>query len=379
VTDDPPSGSGQRVTVVGVGPQGHQRTLSVMLKAVSVSEFVLLIDADLYFGSGAQMHGRIYTGGDLNWNTNNSTDADYYAEDRINGTTTELNGAQGYDSSGRAQYGDIRDIFEAPLDFNRFWDDMQTIADLACSGGGICLNTEPTASAYLVHPYVSGGDQFFDIYWSPARTGSANGCNFNEEDWWTRAPHHSSVNWQVVGRAIPAPANGLIYSNAHVVIGNRDASLGRNGTAWIDESMTLYAGSAGQPKNVVINSDIEYVDPSGIEVWGLIASDDIVINPDSHNGDGDLVMHASILGQGNPGLRTAYRCGMSGGSIRNDEFTMLGSLATGYTAWMSSSWSPRNYGYDDRLSDVQPPSYPLLSREWVIVDWSEDFVPDWAG
>ncbi|MDG2112284.1 MAG: hypothetical protein P8N02_06690 [Actinomycetota bacterium] len=375
---DPPSGAGQRVTVVGRSSQGHVRTVSVMLRAVSLSEFVLVVGTNLRFGSGAQMTGRIYTGGNLQWGTNNSTDENYYAEGWISGTVTELNGAEGYDSSGRASYGDVREVFENPLDFSRFWEDMQQIADLACAGGGICMNDEPTAAAYLVHPYTSGGQQLFDIYWSTAHSGSANSCSYSADEWWEREMHNPAVNWQVWGLALPAPSNGLLWSDRHVVVGNRDGSLGRSGTVWIDESMTLYAGSPGQPKRVVVNSDIEYVDPTGLDVWGLIASDEIVINPDAHNGDEDLTLHASLLGQGNPGLRTAFRCGKHGSYIKHGEFTMLGSLANGYTAWMSQGWSPRNYGYDPRLASVQPPYYPLLSKEWVIVDWSEDFTPAWA-
>lgn len=374
-----PSGAGQQVTVVGRGPQGHVRTVSVRLKALSLSEFVLVVGTDLRFGSGAQMTGRIYSGGDLQWGSSNSTDADYFAEGVINGNVDELNGAQGHDSSGRGRYGDIRDTFESPLDFSRFWEDMQQIADLACLGGGICMNDEPTAAAYLVHPYTSGGDQFLDIYWSTGHSGTAHNCTYSADEWWEREMHNSAVNWQTWARGIPAPANGLLWSDKHVVIGNRDATLGRSGKVWISEAMTLYAGSPGQPKRVVVNSDIEYVDRTGVVVWGLIASDEVVINPDAHSGDEDLTLHASLLGQGNPGLRTAFKCGKHGAHIMHGEFTMLGSLANGYTAWMSQGWSPRNYVYDSRLGSVQPPFYPLLSREWVIVDWSEDFTPAWVS
>ncbi len=378
---DPPGAEGQRITVVGRSRQGHVRTLSVLLRAVSVSEFVMVIDQDLRFGSGAQMTGQIYTGGSLYWASDgsNSIESDYFAEDTIFKTVTELDGAQGYDSSGRAQYGDIREVFEAPLDFGRFWEDMGAITDLACGGGGVCLNDQATADAYLVHPYVSGGEQYLDIYWSTAHSGYVDGCSFSEDDWWERRPHDGSVTWQLWARGLPAPPNRLLWSDRHIIVGNRDSSLGRSGTVQVGGSMTFYAGSASTPQNVIVNSDIEYTEPGGIDVFGLIAADTLVINPDAHNGDGDLTLHASILGQGNPGLRTAFSCGSHGSSIRNGEFTMLGSLATRYTGWMSHAWAPRNYGYDARLLTLQPPNYPLLSKEWDIVDWSEDFTPAWAG
>ena len=62
------SDTGVNVTVVSnISEFGQTRSLIATIAPESISEFAFLVDQDLRFGSGANIHGKIYVGGDLNF------------------------------------------------------------------------------------------------------------------------------------------------------------------------------------------------------------------------------------------------------------------------------------------------------------------------
>ncbi|MEE9205540.1 MAG: hypothetical protein V3U50_01020, partial [Acidimicrobiia bacterium] len=167
------SEAGVQVTVVSnVAEFGQTRSLIATIQPESISEFAFLVDQDLRFGSGANIHGQIYVGGDLNFRptpTQGVVHRDAFAEGQIGnlggyGPPIFVSGSQGYTGSG--PYTDIRTVYDEPLDFSRFWDDLDLLRDVACGGGGLCLShtqnpglglsSNPTA--WLLEPKVTGSD-----------------------------------------------------------------------------------------------------------------------------------------------------------------------------------------------------------------------------
>ena len=376
---DPTPLEGAELTVVGRAGDSDYRAVRVSMGALSLSEFVRVTQSDLSYGTGAQVRGKIYSGGTLDFASSTSVNKNFYSEDGILSPPTNiLDNADGYDSSGN--WLDIREDLPQPLNFDNFWDDLSDVRLLACDGGGICLN-DPSVSAYLVHPRMVGTEMRINVWSSGSHSGSSGGCQFTTESWWWRRPHEASVVWTPVLVDSPGPQNGLLWSSAHIVLGSRDAGHPGSGMVEVKGGLTIYAGSSVDPKNVVLNSDTAYYDPqSSSDVMGIMASDEVIINPDAMGADDKLDISGALLAQGDPGLRTVRDCGDTGASLpaNNNEFTLNGALATRQTAWMAQAWWPRTYGFDERLEYLAPPHYPRLSDDWQLRDWEETTIPSWA-
>ncbi|HEY5578051.1 MAG TPA: hypothetical protein VIL12_00005, partial [Acidimicrobiia bacterium] len=151
-------------------------------------------------------------------------------------------------------------------------------------------------------------------------------------------------------------------------------------------NLTMYAGTSSNPKNVIINADTFYEgqDPVTLDipndyVLGLIASDEVVINPNAVHADAKLYVNASLLGQSDRWL-VATSCGETGSRVTpsNSSLYVTGSIATKNTGKIAGSFDTRYYYFDDRLAYLRPPFYPLLGSDWRYEDWKELPLPAWA-
>ena len=153
----------------------------------------------------------------------------------------------------------------------------------------------------------------------------------------------------------------------------------------IDESFTIYAGAIGARKNIVIGSNIEYLTGTdGTTVLGLIASDEVWVNPSSVGSDNELHFAAAILAQ-DGAFQVAESCGVEGsvllpysGGVPISTLNTMGSMAIRHTGDVAQHFSPRNYGFDQRLEYLRPPLFPLLGDAWDYVEWREGPLPCWA-
>ena len=373
----PASGLGVHVQVVAdaVGRNQH-RAISAEIRATALSEFFRVTENNLSYGSGAIVTGKIYSGGTLNFSNPGTVHRDIFSEGGILNPPTFQSGAEAYDTTG--SWNDIREVFPQPLNFDNFWDDLSVLEQAACNGGGLCLD-EPSATAWLVHPHVQSGAGYLDIWYATTNHGS--GCVSNEEFWWI-TPHSGAVTWTFHGR-VQIPKNGAIWANNHVVVGNRDASLGVSGWSVVKGGMTIYAGSVGDPKNIILNADTTYSDPAAFDVTGLIASDEVILVPGAvgNRVSGQFHIRAALLGQESR-WRVARACGSSGSVLTSPGSSTLfteGSIATRTSGDIAAHFSVRNYGFDTRLEFLRPPFYPLLSEDWSYEAWSEDRIPAWVG
>ena len=196
------------------------------------------------------------------------------------------------------------------------------------------------------------------------------------EEWWWLNSHRAS--WTPLG-TYDVPANGVIWVDGHTVISQ--PGLG----AAIGRPTTIYAGSVGSPKNIIIASDITYHDgTSGTTVLGLIASDEVWVNPHSVGNDGVLNINAAILAQ-NGSFQVARDCGTSGssvlpysGGVPTSILNTNGSMAIRHTGDVAAHFGTRNYGFDDRLESLRPPLFPLMGDTWKYGNWVETNLPCWA-
>lgn len=388
VTPPGPGESGIHLTVVSTADEfGTTRAIEAAIRPEAISEFAFLVQEELRFGSGAVIRGKIYVGEDLDFAQSpvqGVVHRNVYAEGEIGtlsgyGPPVFASGAKGYDSSG--DYSDIRAVYPDPLDFVDFWDDLDLIRQVACNGGGLCLSRSgnpslglsQTPTAWLLEPSVAGGSGRMKV--SVAYSNSSTSCLTSEEWWWVNS-HNAS--WTSLGQ-FDIPANGVVWVDGHTVIGVP------GGPSIIHEPLTIYAGSVGAPKNVIIGSDIVYQGGTGgTTVLGLIASDELYVNPSSVGGDRQLTINAAILTQ-NGAFHVARDCGSSGssllpssGGVPLSTLHTNGSMAIRHTGDVAAHFGTRNYGFDNRLESLRPPLFPLMGDTWTYGDWREITLPCWA-
>jgi hypothetical protein len=158
--------------------------------------------------------------------------------------------------------------------------------------------------------------------------------------------------------------------------------IGRNSSEPFELSgaLTVSAGFPGTVTHIIVGSDVAYVDDlNGADVLGLVASEDVRINPNAVGSDRILNMYGAILNQGGA-MRAAYDCGTGGRNLApaGSELNTYGSNASQGTGNMSCCFDPRNYNFDERLERLRPPFFPLLNEEWIYTDWRELPTPCWA-
>ncbi len=394
--DDPATpavdeGAPLNVAVVGrMGDRINQRSISASIVATSLSEFVRVTELNLTYGSGANLTGKVYSGGNLDFVPVGTTTADIFAEGSILREPTLLNNARAFDGAG--EHNDIRSEIEIPLNFSNFWDDLNVIQAAACGGGGICLD-DADATGWLIHPYEDGlGEGRLSVY-KATFSPSSQGC-VNSEEWWylnseaefTGQIADFNALWTPYGD-YEYPRNGAVWTNAHTTIGARNQPEGTDisgdglDDAVIKGSVTIYAGTQAAPKNVIINADTRIWNwPDSQFTIGLIASDEIVINPFATGGDRHFQLQAAILGQTDRWL-VARDCGLGGSRLtpNNSTLDVFGSIATKSTGSISGSFTTRNYNFDPRLEYLRPPLYPLLDGNWRYENWSENPLPGWVN
>ncbi len=365
----PPGAGPLEVLVVGKrGDWVHRRAISATIQATALSEFYRVTENDLNYGANRTTWGRVYSGGHVNYGANGEAHADVFAEDKITSPPDWEDGAEGWETTPSGSYNDIRDAFPQPLDFNDFWDDLDTLKAAAC-GGGLCLD-DADAEGWRIHPFVTGGVGKLEI--------CKNTNNHNETWWWTNgndAEWNSASCWTE-----DVPANGVVWANRDVVIGDRnfwsgdfnDRILGDGfSEAILKGSLTVYAGSVTDKKNLILNADTTYDDPNSVDTLGLIASDEVIINGEATGADKKFYINAALLGQYNKWR--AHGLTPSGSTLYTK-----GSIATRDTGAISGAFPYAEYGFDERFKYLRPPFFPLLVNDWSYEDWTELPLPDWA-
>jgi len=385
----PPTQAGAlEVTVAGrQGTKPNTRAVTVEIRAEAASEFAWLLEEDLRFGGGATTFGKVYSGGNVGYPAGGEAYGNVYAEGTIGFREgpywyyppTWMDGAEGWDSTGNhnaaGEY--ITDVYPDPIDFDRFWDDLDLLEKAACEGGGICLDPAENPSipsgveAYLIETVqVAGETQLKVSYATSPPSHSPPGQT--EEKWWVWS-HDAS--WTYLD-TYAIPVNGALWADEHVVVGLNDSSPFE-----LSGRLTIYAGDSSARCNVIIGSDVLYADGlDGSDVLGLIASDEIWINPHAVGWwDRELNIYGALLSQ-NGTIATALHNGDAGQSMTpaHSVLNTYGSFAAVRTGDMSSSFETRNYNFDTRLERLCPPFFPLVSEEWTFSNWRETSIPCWA-
>jgi len=200
--------------------------------------------------------------------------------------------------------------------------------------------------------------------------------NQSETWWWTNG---QSAQFNTCWTE-NIPTNGTVWTNQHVVIGDRSFTGGFNDDRLLGDgfseailrgSLTVYAGTVTDKKNLILNADTTYDDPNSFDVPGLIASDEVIIDGGATGADKKFYISAALLGQ--------YEKWRAVGSTPSGSTLITsGSIATRSTGSISGEFPYAQYRFDDRMQFVRPPFSPLLVNDWAYEDWTELPLPAWA-
>lgn len=354
----PPQSGSSIVTVQSTGwvdkYPDDTRTIEVRFRRPSWSEFMVLSDSVVRFGSGTEIFGRIHSNFGLRFdglahNLVTSAVSSYDDPDHNDhvpefGVHTHVNPV---DPVPPAAIPDRPDIFEggrqvgvASSDFNGILADLNHMEDVAKSGeSGSVFFDDSSQGRHII---LKTNDTF-DVRGIKNFVEASNTINKYEGDWQT----------------LPLPDNGVIFVDGHVVL---------EGT--IDtRRVTIVAANleSSNLKNVYISKDVRYTNDDCSDMLGIIAQDDLDIPRDSENFlriDGALLAYNGRVG------RKHYN---GWGSVR-DTIEINGAIVSkqryGFAYVDDTGYQNRDFYYDNDLLYCPPPYFPL-GTEYEMDLWEE--------
>ena len=310
------------------------RELEVLVRPSSVSDFQMVADANISYGSGATTYGKIYAGTDANnvsHNVNHDGIAygDIYAEGAVTGNVSLQNGAKKYD---RASTPSIRTVIKSPINFSSF---LASLVDIRSAGGagGIVQNNAAV-----------------DVWWF---TFQANGQVVVQACTKASGKPIGDVRPTCgAGTPLNIPANGAIYAGQPVIV-----------SGVVNGRVTI-----GGANDIFVGGTLTYAQ-DGDDVLGLVASHSVIVPQWAPS---VLTWRAATIAQSGTWRSYGYD-GQTGqqepdyiGNFRLTSMTFTGSTAT-YGGGSMSLFATRVYQYDQTLVYLPPPWFPTVQDAYTIV------------
>lgn len=305
--------------------QNTSKTVVATVRFPTFADYMFLADANINIGSGATIHGKVRTNGNLD-NAGTIT-KQAYAKGTITGT-----GAFGtlLPSGTQAKYPN-----QPKIDFAQVTADTDVI-----------LAAAQVAGSYYGPSLAKG----YRITFS--------GANYTIEKV-TAIASNGNLTVTAVAGPRPVPAIGVIYVADDVWV---------RGTYNVPETVC-------SSRDIYIPEDFKPVDLNSVHTAGLIAQRNIIVPSWYASVPNDMKLTAAMLAQ------TGSIYGdLKDGYIKNS-ITITGSssyFTYGYFVSMSGStvlagFRSRTYSYDDRLDLYPPPKYPVVHDGSLKVNtWVED-------
>ncbi|MEK7180901.1 MAG: hypothetical protein AAB738_01015 [Patescibacteria group bacterium] len=379
----PPVGS----TVVTIQSTGQAaadssvtKVIKVRLGIPSMGKYAVIANDNIRFGTSTYVYGPIHSNYGIHfdgvaYNKVYSSQATYDDPDHGGGNEfgvhTHIDPVDPLPPAAAPSRPDVFAVgreFPVPaIDFSGLTANLAQIKNMAQASGTYFGSS--TASGYHI---VLKTNDTFDIYKVTSLTPKPPGCTnvAGQDDSWGTW----SIENETLINNYPFPANGLIFVEDDL---------------WIDGQidgarLTIAAGrfpeNSSTNKNITINHNLLYTNYDGRDVLGIIAQNNInvgLISEDVLRIDGALVAKSGRIG------RYYYRPPTSQGqggqncqqwNLRSS-ITTYGMLATnkryGFSYTDGTGYQVRNLNYDSNLFYGPPPSFPLLSDQYVQISWEE--------
>ncbi len=333
----PPSSLSPLIRIVSTGrPVGDAdmrdwRELETLVRPSSVSDFQMVADADITYGSTATTYGKIYAGVDGNNVAHNvrhdgTAYGDIYAEGTVSGNTTLMNGAQRYGSTT------IRTVIRTKINFNNFLASLVDIHSAAGAGG--IVEDNPAVDAWWLTFLPSGQVTVQSCMKSGGKAlGDAKPvCG--------------------AGITLTLPANGAIYTGQSAIV-----------SGIVNGRVTV-----GSASDILPGATLDY-QQSGDDVLGLVASHSVIVPqwaPATMNWRAATIAQSGTFRSYGYDPQTNTNEPDYVGNSRLTSMTFTGSTAT-YGGGSMGLFATRTYQYDSSLLYLPPPWFPTLQDAYTIV------------
>ncbi|NTU66919.1 MAG: hypothetical protein HGB08_03280 [Candidatus Moranbacteria bacterium] len=330
-----------------------KKIIQVRLRRPSWSEYIMLSNDFVRFGSGTEVFGKVFANNGVHFdgvahNTVYSAVSSYYDGD------PDVQGIRpGVWTSWSNEYNTDMgsDVFSAGKSY--------PIPDKDFSGVTADLSLMQTEAMKAGTDGCSASACYFDMNgqsWGKYIILNSNGT-FSEIS--VKNSSGTSVG-EYVGswRAFDIPDDGIIFVDGDVWLeGNiRDKRV---------SVVAARLGSASKA-NVYIINDINYGSYDGSTVLGVVSQKDIEI---AKNSDTDLHIDAALLAQSGRVGREDY-----GSDDHKDTITVFGAIASnkryGFAYTDGRGYTNRNLHYDNNLLYSPPPYFPT-GNEYLMDLWEE--------
>ncbi|HXY81005.1 MAG TPA: hypothetical protein VEH55_06520 [Gaiellaceae bacterium] len=334
----PPSANSPVIRILSTGrPQGDTdmrdwRELETLVRPSSVSDFQMVADADISYGSTATTYGKIYAGIDANGVAHSVSHSgtaygDIYAEGNVTGSVHMMNGAKKYGAST------IRTVIKTPINFNNFLASLVDIHSAAGAGG--IVEDNPSVNAWWLTFQASG-----QVLIQPCTKASGTYAIGD------RVPTCTA------GTLFNLPSNGAVYVGQPVIV-----SGVVNGRVTVGSGADIYVGG-----------NLSYLQ-SGDDVLGLVASHSAIVPQWVPT---NLSWRAAVIAQSgtfrsygfDPQTNTNEADYIGNGRLGTMTFT--GATAT-YAGGNMGLFTTRVYQYDNTLLYLPPPWFPTIQDAFTIV------------
>jgi hypothetical protein len=381
ITVDPPESNSTVVIVESTGwtykNPDLKRTIKVRFRQPSWSEFSVLCDSDIRFGSGTDVYGPIHSNGGVRFdgvahNIVSSSLANYDDPDHAGGNEfgvhTHVSPTDPLPPNSIPSRTDIFEIGRSfPVATKEFDSVLSDMADMKNEAG--CTN---------VGSYCSSDSII-----------SANGIYFNNSNDGRHIILKTDGTMDVsVVSSFDSDSNGILSESGftNYSIPNGGVIFVEN-NVWVEgqinnKKITITAAdlSGGPDSNVFIGKDILYTNYDGSDIIGLIAQGDVDIILNSEDNlriDGALLAQNGRVGRKYYGSYCTswwwWICTNMESDIK-DTITINGSIATkqryGFAYTDGTGYTNRNLIYDNTLLYYPPPYFPT-GTNYAIDLWEE--------
>ena len=319
------------------GATTNLRSVEVFVRPASLTDFQMVSNANVSYGSTATTRGKIYTGIDASGTKHSISHAgdaygDLYAEGSISGSPTYHSPAKGYGSAT------IRSIIPNPINFNTFASSLVDLKAAAQASGGLYLD-DSSKDGWRLTFNANGTITVASCKQATTTTSGHGKPTTTYYDIAELPPTCTTTSTPAM------PASGAIYVNQSVIV---------SGT--VKGQVTVASND-----DVIIGDATKYATP-GVDVLGLIAKNDMTIAeyvPDV------LTWSAATIAQ--TGYWRSYT-GATNGS--HTTMTFNGSTSTNLGGSMGM-FDYRNYNYDSNLLYLQPPFFPYIADTYTVLSFRE--------
>lgn len=367
ITVIPPSSNSTIVIIESTGwtykTPNSRRTVKVRFRQPSWSEFSVLSDSDVRFGSGTHVYGPIHSNGGIRFdavahNVVSSSVSSYDDPDHSGGDEFGVHTHDApTDPLPPSAVPARSDVFMAgrsfPVTTRDFNSVLSDIADMKSEAGCANVGTYCASSAIV----ATNG-----IYFNNTSYGRHIVLQTNGNMTVRRVTNYNTTSNEITSESTAStytiPNDGIIFVEDNVwVEGTIDG-----------KKITIVAAdlSGGGDRDIFIKRDVRYTNSDGSDIIGLVAQRDVEVTRDSES---DLRIDGALLAQSGRVGRDHFTSAYDKNTI-----TINGSIVTkqryGFAYTDGTGYTNRNLIFDNNLLYFPPPYFPT-GTDYAIDSWEE--------